>query len=669
MKFTHRFSTRVTFYVFLLSILIFLCSAFAFNYFTYYAIKEPEKFIMQFDFQSIVRDFNHYVFDITKTVESEDVLLEKLYNLDNIKGKELYELIINSNINNYAKGGKAKVSEFVVSKENISSFEVDKWSKPYYTEGNAKELVMTYQYAKLISQNRGLLIKITIPVILFKKFFDDRGINALESFFKLSHKKRKKNLGYTVLISNDGTILKGPYNLFWGLNINQIPNIKFRQFLTHIFSSTPSNTMINEFKNISNSFSVKNEDPLLEGSNYYFIANFEKINLRLLMAFSEQDLLNATTFVMKFTQSFILITMISVLLLLLGTWIICSVLLKPIALLRRDMKKVTQGNFKVNYKPLERKDELGTLSRLFSDMVASLQEHVKQLALSLEEKNKKDRELRSAEYLQNNLLEYSELKENINESELHEADVVLKVMKDIPSNKIDLSLSRKFKMLPDNIKIFRRIIPAHFVSGDFYLYVDMGNDNLFFMIADVSGKGSPAAMVMTAVLTLMRHYLTIHPDVSIKELLESMNQLICNTYDSMFLTTLCGVLNAKTGSIELYNAGHLPPIIIEKKDSYLFQIKPNFPLGVSLKAEYKPMTFQLKSPSTLVLYTDGITEATDAVGELFGQDRLLDLLKRHKRLDGEKVIEIIEATINEFSPDKEQKDDATLLLISWRKSD
>lgn len=187
------------------------------------------------------------------------------------------------------------------------------------------------------------------------------------------------------------------------------------------------------------------------------------------------------------------------------------------------------------------------------------------------------------------------------------------------------------------------------------------------MIADVSGKGTPAAMVMTFIITLMRHYLVFHTEVPVGELLEEINKRVCKTYDSIFVTTLCGVLEVKKGTVDLYNAGHFPPIIIQDKHAQYYNLAPNFPLGVKWDTHYTSITLQLNTPTIFLLYTDGITEASNDQSELFGEKRLLALLDNQSFPEPGKIIYLVEEAINQFSSDKIQKDDATLLLISWNK--
>jgi sigma-B regulation protein RsbU (phosphoserine phosphatase) len=172
------------------------------------------------------------------------------------------------------------------------------------------------------------------------------------------------------------------------------------------------------------------------------------------------------------------------------------------------------------------------------------------------------------------------------------------------------------------------MIPAKEIGGDFYDYFFLGPDRLALVIADVSGKGVPAAFFMAISRTLLKSYSAIFPTAA--ECIERLNnQLAADNEQTMFVTTFYGVLDLTSGLFTYVNAGHNPPVLRRREDKpeYL-PLTKNVALAVMDGLPFTETTLQLHPGDTLVLYTDGVTEATDVDGNFYGEERLIRVLSR-----------------------------------------
>ena len=163
--------------------------------------------------------------------------------------------------------------------------------------------------------------------------------------------------------------------------------------------------------------------------------------------------------------------------------------------------------------------------------------------------------------------------------------------------------------------------PAKEVGGDFYDFFLVDDDHLALVIADVSGKGVPAARFMMMSKNLIKGHAMMK--LSPKEIADNVNRMLCeNNKQGMFVTAWIGILELSTGKITAVNAGHEYPIIRKPDGNYeLYEDEHCFVLGGMKRAVYRQYEFTLPRGSTLFLYTDGVTEATNAEEKMFGEER------------------------------------------------
>ena len=227
-------------------------------------------------------------------------------------------------------------------------------------------------------------------------------------------------------------------------------------------------------------------------------------------------------------------------------------------------------------------------------------------------------------------------------------------------------LPREFPPFPDvasSIDIHATMKPAKDVGGDFYDFFRIDNDHIGFVMADVSGKGVPAALFMTMSYTLLR-FTGVKNQDPVSTVSDSNAMLSKESFDSMFVTVFYGIYCISTGEVRYVNAGHNPPYLLKADGSVnVLPNSNNICLGVTDDFPYQESTLKLEMGDTLVTFTDGVTEACDTNNELYGEERLEALLATQKGNTAEQVTTAINDAVNAHANGAEQSDDITVLVI------
>ncbi len=242
-------------------------------------------------------------------------------------------------------------------------------------------------------------------------------------------------------------------------------------------------------------------------------------------------------------------------------------------------------------------------------------------------------------------------------AEKHKLEEELKL-----ARKIQSDLLPKQPVLEQNLSVHAHTQPSRVVCGDFYDYFKIDNDSYGVIIADASGKGMPAAILISQIQAIIKSELG--NGSSIEQIVKKLNtHLIKNCSASSFTSLFYGIVNSSTGRLSYVNAGHNFPVII-KDDSSFELLKTTGPaLGLVPGFEYITHTIQLSKPSSILFYTDGITETMNEHGEQFGEGRLIELLIRNKKVPAEELINKILNELNVFKSDKFINDDKTIMLV------
>ena len=258
-------------------------------------------------------------------------------------------------------------------------------------------------------------------------------------------------------------------------------------------------------------------------------------------------------------------------------------------------------------------------------------------------------------------------------------DIILERMKDTlalehlqkelaVANSIQLSmLPPGARLFPDRpeVQAYATMQPAKDVGGDLYDAFFAAPDRLFIAVGDVSGKGMPAALFMARTITQLRMEAVRRRSPA--AVLEAVNRALCDGNDAgMFVTLFCGVLEIDSGKFSFANAGHNPPLFLGVDGSCdFFQLKKGLVAGIIEGTRYPLDTRQLAPGDTLLLYTDGVTEAMNSADELYTEQRFLDAVREKTWQDPRSLVDCVHAGITGFVRGAAQADDITMLALRY----
>lgn len=263
---------------------------------------------------------------------------------------------------------------------------------------------------------------------------------------------------------------------------------------------------------------------------------------------------------------------------------------------------------------------------------------------------------------------YDNIKTNLTQLQITTSE------KEIIETELDVASNIQSNMLPTNFDEFSQnepfeisasMIPAREVGGDFYDYFKIDDDNIYFVIGDVSGKGIPATLFMVRTMYLIENHLKF--DENLSEVVEKVNNLAYErNKEELFVTVWLGKLNLKTGKLSYVNAGHSQPLI--KQDSGNFEYlntRPNLVIGGMEGIKYQEHEIDLNAGDMIFLYTDGITEANDNYNEFYGESRLREIINKNKNEKLSDIIVEVNNDIDSFCNNSEQFDDTTMMIIKY----
>lgn len=256
------------------------------------------------------------------------------------------------------------------------------------------------------------------------------------------------------------------------------------------------------------------------------------------------------------------------------------------------------------------------------------------------------------------------LKRYIDEA-AHRIDEELKFAKSIQMS----ALPNTYPAFPtvESIDILAKMVTAKEVGGDFYDYYLLDSHRIGFLIADVSGKGIPAAMFMMQSKATIKNFAVQYE--STKDIMERANEELCKENDAgMFVTCWFGIIDINTGVISYTNAGHNPPLVYRSKTKSWEYLKGKcgFVLAGLDCSKYSQGEITLNKGDKLFLYTDGVTEATRNDKVLYGEDRLLEYLQSAKDLEIHKTLDGLKESIDTFIDGAPQFDDITMVMVEFK---
>ena len=267
--------------------------------------------------------------------------------------------------------------------------------------------------------------------------------------------------------------------------------------------------------------------------------------------------------------------------------------------------------------------------------------------------------------------EFSSLSDDINSTvstlKRYIAEAAARIDKELEyAKQIQLSALPKNFPEDEDYSIFAQMIAAKEVGGDFYDFYKLSDTSVAFLAADVSGKGIPAAMFMMTAKTIIKD-LAEH-GMAVNDIFTKANDKLCENNESgMFVTAWMGILDLSTGVVQFANAGHNPPLLKRADGSFEYlKIRPGFVLAGMEGINYRAGEITLNPGDRLFLYTDGVTEATNADNQLYGEDNLQSFMNTNASLEASELLFALKNNIDEFVGEAPQFDDITMLMFDYK---
>lgn len=307
---------------------------------------------------------------------------------------------------------------------------------------------------------------------------------------------------------------------------------------------------------------------------------------------------------------------------------VAGTITRPIQKLAKNVENIGQGNLDVRME-VESKDEVGELAMTFNQMLEELQQYIKNLSEVTAEKERIGAELNVATNIQASMLPC--------------------IFPAFPEHK--------------EIDIYATMSPAKEVGGDFYDFFMVDNEHLALVMADVSGKGVPAALFMVIAKTLIKNQTQLGS--SPEEVLYKVNNQLCENNDAdMFVTVWLGIYSLKTGKLVYANAGHEYPALMRADGRYeLVKESHDFVVAGMEGMPYELHEIQLNPGDKLFLYTDGVPEATNSANELFGEERMIETLNSCTSANPEQTLKAMTESVDRFVGEADPFDDLTMLSL------
>ena len=219
----------------------------------------------------------------------------------------------------------------------------------------------------------------------------------------------------------------------------------------------------------------------------------------------------------------------------------------------------------------------------------------------------------------------------------------------------------------DGIEYCGVCIPAEEVGGDYYDYFKIKENEIALVIGDIAGHGLPSALLMAGLVGFVRSN-AVQYNYDLKVLLEKINALMCNSTDgSRFATFFYSTYNSSEKILRFVNAGHNPPLLYSADTRIFSELKTNnFIIGAISSMKYNDSSVKLKSGDLLIYYTDGITEMFNSKDELFGEERLKEVVEKNSNCSPKEISDKIIWEVKAYAGEKEQMDDMTLLIIKLK---
>lgn len=479
------------------------------------------------------------------------------------------------------------------------------WSEPYFDQGGANIIMVTYSYP--IYDNDGNLFAILTADIALEWFAEQvNSIHTYPNSFNLMIGR-----GGTYLVHRDTRAILNRTMFESAMNNNDDKILQ----TTH--------EMVNGKRGMAEyDYGFK---------TYIFYAPIQATGWSVAVSCLHSDIFSK---VVDMRAKVMMIAMPGLILLVLLCYLLIRYMMKPLSEFAQSAMEIAKGNFSATLPKRKNNYEMETLHNSFSFMQDSLKNYIDELKATTANKERIESELRIAREIQ--------------------MGMVPKIFPPFPKR--------------DDIDLYATLIPAKEVGGDLYDFF-IEDNKLHFIIGDVSGKGVPASLVMAVTCRLFR---TVASNIHVpSEIIRVLNNAIAESNESnMFCTAFVGILNLETGHLQYSNAGHNPPFVISPDGStFMLPVKPNLAMGLWEGFDYQDQEYHVEKGTKIFLYTDGVNEAENVNKELYGEDRMLQILSRCNTGNPQEIVEKMLGDIRCHTNGAEQNDDITMLCCSYPIAD
>jgi phosphoserine phosphatase RsbU/P len=483
------------------------------------------------------------------------------------------------------------------------------WSEPYYDEGGGNIVMATFSvpFYKNVHGRKTFRGVITADISLTWLRKIVASIKIYES-------------GHAFLVSSSGLFVTNPdEKLIMRENIFNLAKVKEDKRMLRICR--------NMIRGGEGFVPLKSFFSDVESWMYY--APLPSTGWSLAVIFPERELFAERN---ELVRNVICIVLVGFILLVVVITLIARTITKPVEILAATTGEIAKGNLDIELPQPSSDDEIGDLTRSFIEMKVALKAYIANLAETTAAKERIESELKIAHAIQMSFL------------------------------------PQRFPPFPQKhaFEIFAALEPAREIGGDFYDFSLLDDDQLFFTIGDVSGKGIPAALFMAVSKTLVKGI--VASDMELSEVMKRVNlELCCENEAMMFVTVFCGILNCTSGELRYTNAGHLPPVLVRRPNQFgWLKIPQGTALGVDETARYRTESTMLEPGDSVILYTDGVTEAMNAENQLYSAERLLATLRLNPPTSAENCVHDIFDSVKVYASGAPPSDDVTVLAVRFR---
>ena len=267
--------------------------------------------------------------------------------------------------------------------------------------------------------------------------------------------------------------------------------------------------------------------------------------------------------------------------------------------------------------------------------------------------------------------EFSSLSDDINSTvstlKRYIAEAAARIDKELEyAKQIQLSALPTDFPSDENFSIYAQMIAAKEVGGDFYDFYKLSDTKVAFLVADVSGKGIPAAMFMMRAKTIIKDL--AESGIDVNDIFTKANEKLCENNESgMFVTAWMGILDTTTGVVRFANAGHNPPLVKHANGSFEYlKMRAGFVLAGMEGVRYRANELQLECGDRIFLYTDGVPEASNSENAFFGEERLCSFMNNNSNIEASELLRTLKSNIDVFVGDAPQFDDITMLMLDYK---